>query len=175
MTLAPIAPEMCEALTGFLDEMLAVDGSHPPLEFARLNGYEGVEGYVTFWRLLAAGPVPAGIIRTDTLVLLNDGRVLGEVRVRHGLTPRLEIDGGSIGYGVRPSERGKGYATRMLRAAVARAAEIGIARALITVDVTNEPSLRVVAKCGGVVRDEVPADAGAIHRRFWISTHPPRR
>ena len=168
--MAPIAPEMREALTGFLDEMLAHDGSHPPLEFAKLNGYDGVEGYIAFWMLLAEGPVPAGIIRTDTLVLLRDGRALGEVRIRHGLTPRLEIDGGNIGYGVRRSERGKGHATHMLRAAIARAGELGIARALITVDVTNKPSLRVVAKCGGVVRDEVPADDGAIHRRFWVPT-----
>ncbi len=170
MTLEPISPLMRDSLASFLDEMLARDGAHPPLEFARLNGYDGVEGYITFWRLLAEGPLPAGIVRTDTFVLLRDGRALGEVRVRHGLTPRLEIDGGTIGYGVRPSERGNGYATQMLRAALVRLNEIGIARALITVNVTNAPSLRVVEKNGAVVRDEVPADAGAVHRRFWIDT-----
>lgn len=31
--------------------------------------------------------------------------ILGEVRLRHHLTPALEVEGGNIGYLIRPSER----------------------------------------------------------------------
>ena len=39
---------------------------------------------------------------------------------------------------------------------------------------TNAPSLRVVAKCGGVMHDEIPLpeDPTVINRRFWIQTGP---
>jgi GNAT superfamily N-acetyltransferase len=83
-------------------------------------------------------------------------RVVGEVRVRHRLSERLLVQGGHIGYVVRPDERNRGYATALLRAGLARAAELGIDPALVTVDVTNAPSVRVVEKCGGTVIDVVP-------------------
>jgi predicted acetyltransferase len=44
----------------------------------------------------------------------EDRRVLGTSRLRLGLTPGLEKEGGHIGYDVRPSERRKGYATALL-------------------------------------------------------------
>jgi predicted acetyltransferase len=145
-------------------------GEHGPRDFAAALGYAGARGYVAFWSRLRAGPWPElGLVRTDSLVLLRGSRALGEVRLRHRVTPKLEIDGGHIGYEVRPDERNRGYATLMLHAALARAAAAGIERALLTVRTDNVPSLRVVEKCGGVAFDEVPFGNG-MHRRFWMAT-----
>ena len=43
----------------------------------------------------------------------NDKKVLGAVNIRHGLTEALMKNGGHIGYGIRPTERRKGYATKL--------------------------------------------------------------
>jgi len=168
----PIGPEIRDALEEYLNEFRAVD-THGPFDLAEENGFAGVAGYIEFCRLAAGEtpPVP-GLVRTDALALLRDGRVLGEIRIRHRLTPDLEIDGGHLGYRVRPSERNRGYATAMLREGLARLRALGLERALLTVDGSNAPSLRVVEKCGGVGRDEVPEGSGPLNRRFWIATAP---
>jgi len=166
----PIGTEIRDALAEYLVEYRALH-AHGPFDLAEENGFTGVAGYIEFCNLTAGETPPvAGLVRTDALALLRDDRVLGEIRIRHKLTPDLEIDGGHIGYRVRPSERNRGYATVMLREGLARLRAIGVERALLTVDVENAPSLRVVAKCGGVPHDEVPEGSGPVHRRFWLST-----
>lgn len=155
-----------------LADMLATfaPGEHGPREFAAAQGYCGVDAFVEFWARLREGPWPQlGLVRTDSMILMRGRRALGEVLLRYSTTPKLEINGGNIGYSVRADERNKGYATLMLRAALARAAAGGIERALLTVRTDNSASLRVVAKCGGVAFDEVPFEDG-INRRFWVPT-----
>ena len=50
--------------------------------------------------------VPA---RTYFLIRENDNRIIGMINIRTALNERLSKFGGHIGYGIRPSERGKGY------------------------------------------------------------------
>ena len=155
-----------------LAELLAAfaPGEHGPRDFAAAQGYCGVDAFVEFWTRLREGPWPQlGLVRTDSLILMRGPRALGEVLIRYGTTSKLEINGGNIGYSVRADERNKGYATLMLRAALARAAAAGIERALLTVRTDNLASLRVVAKCGGIAFDEVPFGDG-VNRRFWVPT-----
>ena len=91
---------------------------------------------------LAVGWVPA---HTFWLVR-NKTTIIGVVQIRHSLTPFLEKEGGNIGYSVRPSERGKGYATRMLAMALDEARHLGLKRVLITCDQRNVASARVIPK-----------------------------
>lgn len=58
---------------------------------------------------------------------------------------------GDIGYGVRPSERNKGYATAMLRYAVSVCKEKGKDKVLLSCYKDNLPSAAVIKKCGGVL------------------------
>ena len=46
--------------------------------------------------------------------LQHHNRIIGAVNIRHSLTEHLFNAGGHIGYGIRPSERRKGYATKLL-------------------------------------------------------------
>lgn len=47
-------------------------------------------------------------------LVTNNNRIVGAVNIRHSLTEHLFNAGGHIGYGIRPSERRKGYATKLL-------------------------------------------------------------
>ena len=75
-----------------------------------------------------------------------------------------------MAYSVRPSERGKGYATEILRQALDRARKLGIDRVRMTCDVTNAASARVIEKNGGGLDSESYSDAaGRVTRRYWIA------
>lgn len=52
------------------------------------------------------------------LVFDEDNKLVGLLNIRFDLTDELREIYGDIGYGVRPSERRKGHATRMLKFAL---------------------------------------------------------
>ena len=63
--------------------------------------------------------LPDGIVGSTYLWWVDGDEYLGRLSIRHRLTPWLEEYGGHIGYVVRPSARGRGEATAMLRRGVA--------------------------------------------------------
>lgn len=96
------------------------------------------------------------------------GRIYGVVSLRFSLNDYLFKYGGHIGYGIRPSERGKGYGTIQLRLALEEMRKKGICRVLITCDKENPASAKVIQNCGGVLENEVTEDGGEIVQRYWI-------
>jgi predicted acetyltransferase len=97
----------------------------------------------------------------------SSSRVLGAVNIRHRLNDKLLRFGGRIGYGIRPGERRKGYASEALRQALEIAKAMGIDRALVVCDKTNTGSARTIQKNGGHVENEVDRD-GVVMQRYWI-------
>ncbi len=86
---------------------------------------------------------------TDTYFAFDDnGRIVGIIDLRHELNDFLK-DFGNSGYSVRPSERRKGYATQMLGLIVKRAEEIGLESLQLSVERTNEPSVKTIIKNNG--------------------------
>jgi predicted acetyltransferase len=76
--------------------------------------------------------------------------------------------GGHIGYGIRPSARGRGLATWALRSALPHASELRLEKVLITCNDTNLASARVIEKAGGVLEDVRHTELG-LTRRYWIT------
>lgn len=114
--------------------------------------------------------IPEGWVPDSTYWLINENnRVLGAVNIRHRLTDRLLDRGGHIGYGIRPSERRKGYATKLLSFALEKAKEIDIQKALITCDEINVGSLKTILNNGGVPDSDFIEEDGNVIKRFWIS------
>jgi predicted acetyltransferase len=113
---------------------------------------------------LAEGWVP-----DSTFWLINENnRVLGAVNIRHKLTERLLDRGGHIGYGIRPSERRKGYATKLLALSLGKVKGFGVEKALITCDEDNTGSLKTIINNGGVPDIDFIEEDGNVIKRFWI-------
>jgi predicted acetyltransferase len=86
---------------------------------------------------------------TDTYFAFDDNdKIVGIIDLRYELNDFLK-DFGNSEYSVRPSERKKGYATEMLRLIMQRAAEIGMDRLQLSVERSNEPSIKTIVKNGG--------------------------
>ena len=114
--------------------------------------------------------LPAGFVPHTTLWLVADGKeVLGVSNLRHILTPRLQVEGGNIGYGVRPSARRQGHATRLLRGTLEHARGLGLDSVLLTCAKDNAASVATIRKCGGVFdSEEFIASRNEIVQRYWI-------
>jgi predicted acetyltransferase len=114
--------------------------------------------------------LPPGYVPDSQYWLVRDGAtVLGVVSLRHYLTPALDDVGGHIGYSIRPSERRKGYGTRVLALALERAAALGLARVLVTCDTDNIGSARIIEKNGGVLASQGYSErTQSTVSRYWI-------
>lgn len=113
--------------------------------------------------------LPEGWVPDSTFWLINENnRVLGAVNIRHRLTERLMDRGGHIGYGIRPTERRKGYATKLLALSLEKVKGFGVDKALITCDESNTASLRTILNNGGVQDTDFIEEDGNVIKRFWI-------
>ena len=113
--------------------------------------------------------LPPGFVPASLYVGVVDDVIVGRLSFRHELNDFLSKVGGHIGYGVRPSQRQRGYATAMLRQVIPFVAKAGIKRALITCDVGNIASMKVIERCGGVFEGVTDDPSFEIQvRRYWI-------
>jgi predicted acetyltransferase len=95
--------------------------------------------------------LPEGYVPSSTYLAIRkaDQRLVGMLAIRHWLNEALKFEGGHIGYGVRVSERRKGYSTEMLQHALSICAELRITKALLTCRKDNVGSASVIKANGG--------------------------
>jgi predicted acetyltransferase len=132
------------------------------------------KGYGPYYELLSrmklgGYPTPE-IVPMDSYFIEAKGRILGELFIRHRLSPRLEQVGGHIGYKVRPSCRNRGVATAALKLALQHLHRMGVEKALVTCNANNDASARVIEKCGGV-RVSDALTQGGVEWRYWVATN----
>ncbi len=160
------ASQITEYRQEFLDLGDSMDGCGP------LRRLEDPEEYIKICkeyedpRLVPFHLVPA----TQFFFIRKfDNRLVGMIQVRHHFNDYLEKYAGHIGYSVRPSERRKGCAKRMLKMALSFCREIGIERVLITCNDGNIGSEKTILANGGVYESTVhePSENQDL-KRFWI-------
>jgi len=101
-------------------------------------------------------------------VRLQDKKVVGIIDLRHHIDhPILRVWGGHMGYTVRPSERGKGYAKEMLRQNLLNCCSRGLEKVLIVCDSDNIASEKTIIANGGVFEAEICVD-GKTMKRYWV-------
>ena len=115
--------------------------------------------------------LPEGYVPCSEYWLVDDGEFIGRATIRHELNDKLKQLGGHIGYDIRPTMRGRGYGNRIMALALEKAKALGISRALVTCDIRNVPSRRIIEKNGGVLQDQVEnPDSDYDQLRFWVDT-----
>ena len=87
---------------------------------------------------------------TYMLVRESDNRLIGMCNIRLELNDRLIKCGGNIGYGIRPSERGKGYNNINLYLALLRCNQVGLDVVLLDCDNDNIASWKTMEALGGI-------------------------
>ena len=113
--------------------------------------------------------VPEGLVPSSTYLAVRekDNYIVGMIDIRHYLNEYLTEAGGHIGYGVRKTERNKGYAKQMLKLALEKCKELKIKRVLITCDEDNIASEKVILSANAKLEDIRNVD-GENKKRFWI-------
>ncbi|MEQ8157004.1 MAG: GNAT family N-acetyltransferase [Clostridiaceae bacterium] len=110
--------------------------------------------------------VPAS---TFFAVRKSDNKIVGMIDIRHCLNDFLKNYGGHIGYGVRPSERCKGYASQMLQLGLEYCKTMGLDKVMLSCYEDNEASRKTIVKCGGVLEREFVYSDGKTVQVFWIT------
>ncbi len=110
---------------------------------------------------------------THTFYLIenDEDRIVGAIGLRWKEVPVLMKYGGFIGYSIRPTERGKGYATEMLKLGLQKFKEMDHKREriLITCKDFNIPSKKVIEKNNGIYENSYyNEDDGFTYLRYWI-------
>ena len=136
-----------------------------PYSIRRLD-YEDFENYCNN---LEIKDDSSGLVPDSTFFCLDEDRniIVGAVNIRHYLNESLLLNGGHIGDGVRPSERRKGIATKMIALALEECRKLGIEKVLMVCDKDNIGSAKSIINNGGILENEVEVD-GVIEQRYWI-------
>lgn len=116
--------------------------------------------------------LPDGHVPATQLMLVDEERhrLLGMLQIRHELNDYLALYAGHIGYSVRPSERRKGYAKKMLAMSLPLCRALGLDRVMITCFPENEGSRRTILANGGVYEyTSHDLEEHLDFERYWIT------
>jgi len=141
-----------------------------------INGSAGLDRFssIEIWfeelkKRSCEDTVPKGLVPSSTYlgVREKDNYIVGMIDIRHYLNEYLTQVGGHIGYGVRKTERNKGYAKQMLKLALEKCKELKIKKVLITCDEDNIASEKIILSANAKLEDIRNVD-GENKKRFWI-------
>ncbi|ATV64698.1 GNAT family N-acetyltransferase [Fusobacterium pseudoperiodonticum] len=137
---------------------------------AGLNRFSSIEDWLEELKKRSCeDTVPEGLVPSSTYLGIRekDNYIVGMIDIRHYLNEYLTQVGGHIGYGVRKTERNKGYAKQMLKLALEKCKELKIKKVLITCDEDNIASEKVILSANAKLEDIRNVD-GENKKRFWI-------
>jgi len=99
----------------------------------------------------------------------QNGVIYAQGDIRHYPTKTLTNYAGYIGYGVLPSFRGRGYGKLMCALLCREAKKYGYTRVLVTCNIENQASARIIECNGGVFEDIRYWKANNCYmKRYWI-------
>ena len=163
--LVPPTAEYADSYRALVAEFNAANEGLIPFTLGFAN--EDFADYLRRLELCAQGMGPAaGFVPHSTWWLVSDGDVVAVSNLRHHATAALLREGGHIGYGVRPSSRGRGFGREVLRYTLQRARAIGLHNVLLTCRSDNVASIRTILANAGTFDSEayIEERGTTIHR-----------
>lgn len=165
LELIKLSPEYKPQLDEMLTEWTASGEKIIPYAIAK-NDFRDFDKYLSDLEIKE----PTGkLVPDSTFFCLDKERdiFVGAVNIRHYLNEGLLRSGGHIGDGVRPSERRKGIATKMIALALDECKKLGIDRVLMVCNDDNIGSAKSIENNGGILENKIN-DNGETIRRYWI-------
>ncbi len=165
-----VKPELCYKKSAilYIEELLSYNSAiHGTGFLDRYLESSGYEEWLDEIRYLEFNSDSSKVSASTFFMVDDNDFIIGMVNIRHTLNDKLLFHGGNIGYSIRPTERGKGYAKIALFLALKECFSLGLTRVLITAEDNNVPSYRTIEALGGVMENKV-LDDGKYFRRYWI-------
>lgn len=107
--------------------------------------------------------------KTFLLVRENDNKIVGTINIRWNLNEAMLQFGGHIGYGIRPTERRKGYNKINLYLGMIEAGRVGLDKVMLSCDVSNIGSDKTLKALGGKLeRTEIDPSNGILTNVYWF-------
>ncbi len=158
--------QLKEMLEEWIDDLKRNGGNHSPWAIFK-NDYHDFDYYLEH---LDNKETDNGLVPDSTFFLLDKDRdiFVGAVNIRHYLNEALMNGGGHIGDGIRPSERRKGYATKMIALALDECKKLGIDNVMMCCNKDNIGSAKSIINNGGVLEKEIVDEEGNIDQIYWI-------
>jgi len=109
---------------------------------------------------------PKGTVPQDLYFCINES-IIGAITIRHYLNEINSKNGGHLGIGIRPNERKKGYATKIISMVLPILKnKYGIKELLYTCDKNNTGSIKSIQNNGGILKDEIIGENGNLIQRY---------
>lgn len=107
---------------------------------------------------------------TFFLIRKDDDRIIGMIDIRYNLNESMLKFGGHIGYGIRPTERRKGYNKINLFLGLIKAKEdFALKRVMLSCSATNLGSDKTIKALGGILeRREIYPSDNTLTNVYWI-------
>lgn len=109
--------------------------------------------------------------KTFFMVRENDNKIVGMVNIRYNIPiDKLQTWASHIGYGIRPTERKKGYAKIALYLGLLEEQKLGEKKLLLVCDVDNIGSNKTILALGGKLEKQEPYQFDNIMTNYyWIN------
>ena len=110
--------------------------------------------------------------KTFLLIREDDNKIVGTINLRWNLPEAMLRFGGHIGYGVRPTERRKGYNKINLDMVLKEAQKVGLDKVMLDCSVDNLGSDNTIKALGGVLeRCEIDPYDNTETNVYWIDVN----
>ena len=107
--------------------------------------------------------------KTFLLIRENDDKIVATINIRWNLNDAMLNFGGHIGYGVRPTERRKGYNKINLYLGMIEAKKVGLDKVMLDCDINNLGSDKTLKALGGELeRTEIDPSDGVLTNVYWF-------